>query len=641
MKRQLQCLGLLLACAYTTFAAPVPPPEKLLPADTVAVLTFPEYAKSSAAWNQWPASLLWADGSMRPFKDKFMNKLRSDVIEPLEKELGIKFSDYTSLAQGQMTFALLANGWDTATPKEPGVLILVDARDKSANLKTNLAALKTRWVESGKQVRPEKIRNLEFTTLILKSEDLKKSLGKAFPKSKAADADLEPPKPGDAADKPAEIFVGQSDSLLIVGTAVKDIEKVLANQAGSGGATLSEQGAFSANQGSIFRDAHVYGWANTKTIIDAALKLANKDKDGEGKGDRGGMGMKPEKILSALGISGLQHAAFGLRESGDGSLIHFNLAVPEGQRKGIFKLLAFETRDANPPAFVPADVVKFSRLRLDLPKAWATLEAAVTEAIPQAATLMKMMVETAGKDKDPDFDLRKNLIANLGDDVITYQKAPRKQTLMDLNDPPAIFLIGSPKAETVASAIKALSAVMPQPKVKEREFLGRTVYALGLPPAPAPGGGRPVERALHYAASGGYVAMSTDVAMLEEFLRNGDTAPKALRDVPGLNDAAQKVGGMATGMFGYENQLETTRIVIETLKKESGTLANLLGDSPIAGQLGLGDNAEKLKDWVDFALLPSFDKIAKYFHFTVAAGTIDSQNMSMKLYSPNSPQLKK
>lgn len=637
MKRQLQCLGLLLACAFTTFAAPVPPPEKLLPADTVAVLTFPEYAKSSAAWRQWPASLLWADGSMRPFKDKFMNKLRSEVIDPLEKELGIKFSDYTSLAQGQMTFAFVANGWDTATPKEPGVLVLVDARDKSESLKTNLAALKTRWVDSGKQVRPEKIRNVDFSTLILKSEDLKKSLGKAFPKSKAADESLEPPKPGDAADKPAEIIVGQSDTLLIVGTSVKDIEKVLANQAGSGAATLSEQGSFSANYGPIFRDAHVYGWANTKLIIDAALKLSNKD--GEAGGGRGGM--RPEKILSAIGISGLQHAAFGLRDSGDGSLIHFNLAVPEGQRKGIFKLLAFETRDANPPAFVPADVVKFSRLRLDLPKAWATLEAAVTEAIPQAATLMKMMVETAGKDKDPNFDLRKNLIANLGDDVITYQKSPRKLTLEDLNNPPAIFLIGSPKAETVASAIKALSAVMPQPKVKEREFLGRTVYALGLPPSPAPGGGRPIERSLHYAASGGYVAMSTDVAMLEEFLRNGDSAPKALRDTPGLSDAAQKVGGMATGMFGYENQSETARVLVDTLKKESGTLANLLGDSPLSDQLGLGDNAEKLKDWVDFALLPSFDKIAKYFHFTVAAGAITSENMSMKLYSPNSPQLKK
>ncbi len=638
MKRHLTAWTLLLACTLSSFAA-TPPPEKLLPADTALVITVPDYAKASATWKQWPASLLWADPSMKPFKDKFMNKLQSEFVQPLEKEFGIKFSDYTALAQGQVTFALLANGWDTGTPKEPGLIILVDTRERGGSLKTNLAALKAKWVESGKQVRAEKIRNVEFTALILKQDELKKSFGKAFPKSKAADAALEPPKPGAAEDKPTELFVGQSESLLVVGSVVKDIEKVLANQAGGGAGTLSEQPGFVSSYGAYFRDSQIYGWANTKLILSAALK--SMAKDSEDQPGKGAMGMKPDKLMAAIGLAGLQHAAFSLRDTGDGFMMLGNLAVPEAQRKGIFKLFAFETKDANPPPFVPADAVKFSRLRLDLQKTWATLEAAVTEAIPQAAGFIKLVVENAGKDKDPNFDLRKNLIANLGDDVISYQKAPRKQTLADLNSPPTLYLIGSPRAEQVASAIKALGAVMPQPKVKEREFLGRTVYALGLPPAQGPGGGRPVDRTLHYAASGGYVAMSTDVAMLEEFLRNGDSAPKALRDAPGLAEAAQKAGGMAGGMFGYENQLETARALVETLKKESGTLANLLGASPLSDQIGMGENAEKFKDWVDFSLLPSFDKIAKYFHITVAAGAITSENMSIKVYSPNSPQLKK
>jgi len=351
--------------------------------------------------------------------------------------------------------------------------------------------------------------------------------------------------------------------------------------------------------------------------------------------------MKPDKLLAAIGINGLQTVAFNLRETGDGFLMNFNLGVPEGQRRGIFKILAFEKKDANPPPFVPADVVKFSRIRLDLQKTWATLESAITEAIPQAAGFIKLVVDNAGKDKDPNFDLRKNLIANLGDDVISYQKAPRKQTLADLNSPPSLILIGSARAEQVASAIKALGAVMPQPKVKEREFLGRTVYALGLPPTAAPGGGRPVERTLHYAASGGYVAMSTDIAMLEEFLRSGDTTGKALRDVPGLNEAAQKVGGMGNGMFGYENQAESARSLIETLKKESGTLANLFGASPLAGQFGMEDSADKFKEWADFSLLPSFDKVSKYFYMSVAAGAVTPEGISFKVYGPNPPQLKK
>ena len=345
MKRQLHALSLLLACACTSLAA-VPPPEKLLPADTVAVFTIPDYAKAGTAWKQWPASLLWADASMKPFKDKFMGKFQSEFVAPLEKELGIKFSDYMDMAQGQVTFALLANGWDAATPKEPGFLFLLDARDKSATLKTNLASLKNKWVESGKQVRVEKIRDVEFTTLILKPADLKKSLSKAFPKSNAADEALEPPKPG-TESKGLELMVGQSDSLLIVGTVVKDIEKVLASKSGSGAASLSEQASFASSYGPHFRDAQVYGWANTKAILDAALKLMNKDS-----GDKQGgaaMGMKPDKLLSALGLTGLQTIAFNLRDSGDGFLVGFNLNVPESQRRGLFKILAFEAKDANPP----------------------------------------------------------------------------------------------------------------------------------------------------------------------------------------------------------------------------------------------------------------------------------------------------
>lgn len=638
MKRQLLALGLLVACAFTTLAA-TPPPEKLLPADTVAVVTVPDFTKASATWKQAPASLLWADPAMKAFKDKFMGKFRSDLVEPMEKELGIKFSEYSELAQGQVTFALTANEWDQAgTPKEPGVLILLDAREKSDSLKAKLAALKTKWVDSGKQVRVEKIRDVEFTVLIFKQDDLKKSLEKVFPDAGQGDAALEPPKPGDAEKgKNMELMVGQSGTLLVVGTVAKHVEKVLANQAGAGTATLSEQASYAASHGPLFRDAQMYGWINTKSFLDTAVKALKKES-GEGRG-RGGMGMEPDKLLSALGIMGLQTVAFNFRDTGDGSMMGFNLAVPESQRRGLFKLISFEAKDANPPAFVPADVVKFSRIRLDLQKSWAALEAAVVEAVPQAGTLIKMMMDNAGKDKDPNFDLRKNLIANLGDDVITYQKAPRKQTLEDLNSPPALFLIGSPRAEQVASAIKALGAVMPQPKVKEREFLGRTVYALGLPPSPSAGGGRPVERALHYAASGGYVAMSTDVAMLEEFLRSGDSTAKALRDLPGLNDAAQKVGGMAKGMFGYENQAESMRAAVETLKKDSGNLASLFGGTPMAGQLE--DSAEKLKDWIDFSLLPSFDKISKYFYISVASGAVTSEGMGFKVYNPNPPQLKK
>ena len=225
--------------------------------------------------------------------------------------------------------------------------------------------------------------------------------------------------------------------------------------------------------------------------------------------------------------------------------------MPESDRKGLLKILAAEAKDSNPPPFVPADAVKFTRWRIDLQKAWNTIESMIGEISPQGAVGIKAMIDYAGKDKDPDFDLRKNLIANLGDDMITYQKAPRKQTLADLNSAPTLFLISSPKAEQLAGALKALTSFLPQQaKMKEREFLGRKVYTMGMPGGGGKGRGKPTEtKTLNYAASGGYVAISTDVATLEEFLR-GNTG-KSLRETPGLAESAQKVGGLSTGFFSF------------------------------------------------------------------------------------------
>jgi len=581
-------------------------------------------------------SQLWADPSMTAFRDKFMDKLRSEVVNQIEKQFGIKFGDYSGLAQGQVTLAVTASGWDKNNVKEPDLLFLVDSREKSSELKTNLATLKNKWVDGGKQVRVEKIRDVEFTTLIFKSDDLKKTLDKVFPNPNAGNEDLEPPKP-DKQDRTIEIIVGQSDSLLIVGTSSKDIEKVLASQASGGTPPLAEQPTFAPNYASLFRDSQTYGWVNVKLIVDAITKKLTQDGDGQGRQQTG---PRPDKILAATGLTGLQTIAFNLRDSSDGFVINFNLNVPENNRRGLFKVFAHEARDANPPPFVPADAVKFTRWRLDLQKAWNTLESTLTEAIPQASSVVKMMMDSAGKDKDPNFDLRKQLIANLGDDIINYQKVPRKQTLADLGSPPSLFLISSPKPDQVASAIKALASFMPQQKVKEREFLGRTVYGLNLPPSQVPGG-KTVERVLHYTGSGGYVAMSTDVATLEEFMRSGESARTALKDTPGLADAAQKVGGMGTGLFGYENQAETMRAAVETLKKESGTLANLFAGSGFAGRFGVGDNANKFKEWVDFSLLPPFEKISKYFYINLFSGSVTSEGLSFKIYTPTPPQLKK
>src|SRR5256885_16360300 len=173
---------------------------------------------------------------------------------------------------------------------------------------------------------------------------------------------------------------------------------------------------------------------------------------------------------------------------------------------------------------------------------------------------------------------------------------------------------------------------------KEREFLGRKIYSVTLPGGLRPDGSM-VQNMMSYAAGGGYLAMSTDDAMLETFLRSDNTG-KALRDAAGLADAAQKIGGMSTGLFGYQNTSETVRATLESLKNDSGTLGKVLAMTPFGAKLN-GKDGKGLKDWVDFSLLPPFDQIAKYFYFAVYSGSVDTDGLSYKIFSPTRPKLSK
>ena len=645
MKRAL-CLFLSILCVTLSTRAAVPAPDALLANDTLAMLTVPDYATAKSAWSRQAMMRLWDDPAVKPFRDKFVGKFKSEFIEPLERELGIKFADYTDLAQGQITFALTQSEWDGTPGKLPGFLLLVDSKEKSDSLKSTLGTLRKKWIDSGKQIRTDKIRDIEFTTFVFKSDELGKTLDKALPKDKNADKEKEKAEAADdqpkAAPKKVELLFGQSGSLLVIGNSAKDIEKILIRQTGGGVPSLGEQAAFAAHA-QMFRDSTSFGWVNLKPIIEILSKTF------KGGAAAPAPGLSPEKVISAVGLKGVQTLAAHTKDSPDGMLMQIQLNVPESARKGLFKILSFDAKDAAPLPFVPADAVKFTRYRIDMQKAWNTMENMLGEINPQLAGGVKMMVDLAGKDKDPDFDLRKSLIANLGDDVVSYQKAPRSQSFEDLSSPPTLVLISSPKAEQLASSIRAITGFLPQGgKVKEREFLGRKVYAMNLP---ATGEDKKRNRVLSYAASGGYVAFSTDVATFEEYLRGN--SPSSLRDAPGLADATQKIGGMGTGLFGYENQAETMRATIETLKKESGNIAKMLGaqfgskdegdDKPNQqGKPKEGEEKEgKFKEWFDFSLLPSFDRIAKYFYFTVWGGSVNSDAFTIKAFSPTPPQLKK
>jgi len=621
-------------------SAAVPPAEKLLPPDTLFVLSAPDWTRLREVYKKSPQSQFWDDPAMKPFRDKFQSKWDEEFVKPLERELGVKLDDYGSLLQGQLTFAVTQEGWQGKEKDdgEPAFVLLLDTRDQAGLLRTNLAELRKKWSDAGKPVKTEKIRDIEFSVVPLTTNDVPKTLRQFFPHHQQVE------ELGQAEAKPAgtdQLFVGQHDSLLILSTASSAAEKIALRLTGNSAPTLADQAGFDAGRAAVFRDAPVYGWLNAQALVETFVRtLSGK----ENPAAPNPLPIPPaSKLVAASGLAGVKSIAFGYRETGDGRMFELFLAAPESGRTGITKLLSLAPKDSSAPAFVPADVVKFQRWRFDGQKAVATLEKMLADISAEALNTWNFILSSgndAMRANDPNFDIRKNLVGNLGDDFIAYAKPPRGDSAAEQAAPPSLFLVGSPNPDQLAAALRGLLVIVTPDggNPKSREFLGKKIYSVKLGNLPM--GSQVATRTLNYAASGGYVAFSTDAGILEEFLRSSAGQSKPLRDVPGLADALARSGGQSTGWFSYENEADTMRRLFEALRRDAGNT-----NTPPPGVLGstipFAAPEKKFRDWLDFSLLPDYDKVSKYFGFGVYTGSANVEGLTFKFFSPTPPQLKK
>jgi hypothetical protein len=624
-------------------ASAAPAPEKLLPPDTILMLSAPSVPKFLEIQARSPQLKLWQDPAMKPFVDKFMNKWREEFVEPLERELKVRFADYSGLAQGQFTVGLtLPGGFDN--PKQPpGLLVLLDSGNRSEQLKTNLANLRTKWTDAGRRIRTEKIREFEFNIITLSTNDVPATVRKFFPRP------LEYHELGEEKEQeqePPEVVIGQTGSFLVVASSLAAAEDAINRLTGGSTPSLGDQAAFTSQQ-SMFRDAPFYAWLNTKSLFDLMVKAESEKKENP-EAPNPLQSIKLDRVFSALGLMGLRSASFSMREIDGGIQAEGFLSVPESSRTGLFKIIAGEAKETAAPPFVPADVASFQRIRVDGQKVWATLEKMMAEISPQSVNFLKFMLDTAdmaAKQKDPDFDVRQNLIGNLGDDLILIEKAPAVAK-KELEAGPVLVLLGSPRAEQLASAMRSvlvfLTAQAGAPG--EREFLGRKLYSVPLPTTVFSAGhdasSESSPKTLHYAASGAYVAFSTESGMLEDYLRSGETPAKSLRLTPGLTEASQHVTGPGTSYFSYQNQSQSVRTLFETLRSNPSEATNSTSLAVLSGLPGMAKPERSIQEWMDFSLLPRFDAVSKYFHYVVTGVGANVQGITYKVYAPVPPELK-
>jgi hypothetical protein len=602
-------IGLSLGVAGT---ATVPAPDRLLPADTLAMVTLPDWETVATGWRGHPMNRFWNDPAMGPFRKQLIGTLRREVFAPFEVEMGVGFGEVTRLLRGQLTVALVQNGWPNRSGSRPALLILADTGDRAERMGELLEGWRSKLEEAGVPVQEMKIGDRNFFSAQLTDG----STGGAI---------------GSTGQQAVRMLIGRSESLFVMASEQSLVEQVLARQSGAGtaGSALGDVSLFRQDYEAGLREAHGYGWLNLQPALSYVGQLARaQEADGEGP-----MALfQPTKLLAAMGINGLRSLGVAARMMPDGTSLEMLVGLPEAERTGLMKLLVPEAKDASPPAFVPGDVSRFQRMRLDLHQAWRTLEDMVFTVLPTARGIVDMMFFSVGKDIDPNFDLRRELFGNLGDDLIVIERAPAQETLAALSSPPTLILLGSRAPDRVAVALKALAGLLPPPlnQLEERLVEGHRIYNMRMPAADL---GDQTAPSLGFVGAEGYLAISMEPDLLLEFARGKPGKEGRLRDVPGLLEASQRVGGVNNGLFGYENDRQTARTMLEALRNDAGLIEQMLGMTPLGAHLD-GTEGRRMQDWVDFSLLPSFDRIERHFSFSVYGIATRPEGVSYRMFTP-------
>ena len=576
-------------------AKAAPSLEALLPAETVLVVAAPNYASAKKHFKASASGQFWDSAEFKPFRKKLADGFEANVLAGIEEELAIDFEAFEEMASGPVALAVVP-GQDAG--EEPALLLLLDAGRKSATLRRTLSRLERDWRKDDREVSETEIGGVDFTTV----------------------RDPE----GDR-----QVHIGRVGAQLVVGTKSAQIEGVLARLNGKGAGALAGSPAFAADHGAVLKGADFYVWANPSAVLPQLL---------DNLPDGAEVGIDFGEVVGALGIDGLGTLAMAYSERPDGAHSELFIGLPKAKRKGLFGLLETKRADTSPPPFVPANVGAFSRWRLDMDAAWKNLEKLLLELSPDVANMVEFTVGLLGKDKDSNFDFRKSFLNNFGDDLIIYQMPPKDTALNDIGAGPMVVLVKSPNPDELIKGVGAVPGILPPP-LNEAAMLPRrlgdhTVYGFELAEFPDPSTGELVKMELLLAARNGYMAAATDADLLQAFLDGKTNGGLAKRD--GLAAATVLVGGMDSGFFGYQNDRDMVLSTMDTLRDNADQFDMIFSMIPTDG---FGEVS--LSEWLDFSLLPTGSKIAKYFDFTVYGAETDDRGISLKTFSPRQATLKR
>jgi hypothetical protein len=273
----------------------------------------------------------------------------------------------------------------------------------------------------------------------------------------------------------------------------------------------------------------------------------------------------PDALFDALGLDSLLAAFLGLALRADG--LSLEMGITHTQNRGLVKVMAYGPGDAPRPDFIPTEFESFGTASFDFAASWGAVEEIVNGINPALLAMASAQVNAMIQNAGVELDLRRDLLENLGGEIVMGQVTPASSTaaegLQALFEQSQVLALSIRQRQSFELALETLKTMAGQGSelFEERDYLGTTIYSLKLGDAAG---------AVGYALTGDHFLLSFGPAtalesMLVSMANPGESAWK-------LTSVRRAVSGLPAGAaaISYQDMAVTGHAAFEALAQLAG-----------------------------------------------------------------------
>jgi hypothetical protein len=593
----------------------LPQTAKLLPPDTALLVNVENFSQLKGQFEKTDLFKLYKDPSMAAFVDDFKKNWQEKIRES-DSELAAIVSDAAMFPEGKAAVALVLNE-KLIDADQPPVMFIAEWGDKAAQVRDVLNRIVTEGVEEeGGRRQMEDYRGVGITTVTAKSSD---SVSYCF-----------------------------IDDTMILSANAETMKFVIAQAKGANNPALADdedyKSALKAVSSSGPGQIDVY--VNIKQIIPT---VAAKDEAGALKG-----------ILTKLGLDNVMSLALSIDvgSGSGGSTSGRALLKIDGAKKGICKVLEFESGPVEVPPFVSASANSISLVNLNMKKAFDDVVRILIAFSPEMAMMLNMPLSQPGPGGEPPLQLKTGIIDHLGSQIVVAQSMAGSVAGADtqgMPKPDSLVALATTNRAALEKTLLSVHSNMIAPDDPEarRELLGHTIYRIDLLSMMFGMGGGLEDTEPMQAPAGAEIEempempdmeMEMDMGMPEiptlaftvtdtHLIFGGeDAVERAIRTLGGSESLAsvewfaqaKEAIPSAVGFAGLQNSEAFAEFAWSSLRNMSTPPEDAGGAMGLAGLAGVSSPqmilSQMAADLFDLSLLPEFDAVRKYFGLSASYG---------------------